>query len=159
MRRTNPHHDTPNSPIAADWLPVLAAVMVMIAGFLGSFLLLRLDTFRPGVGDIVSFPPGAADEAVLRTPVPATIIGRDGKALGTCTIDPNVIAAAGGSLIVEARRDLTGAAYQVHWTGARTDNPGADCGHDADLLLSRTDLQRLANAAGGFGVGHKSAFR
>jgi hypothetical protein len=35
----------------------------------------------------------------------------------------------------------------------RTSDGGDDCGKAADLILSRTDLQKLANSAGGFGVG------
>ena len=32
------------------------------------------------------------------------------------------------------------------------DKGSGDCGANADLTLDRYDLQRLANAAGGFGV-------
>jgi len=34
-----------------------------------------------------------------------------------------------------------------------------NCGAAANILVSRTDLQRLANAAGGFGVGDKGIVR
>ncbi len=43
--------------------------------------------------------------------------------------------------------------YRVHWAGLRTSSGSGDCGKAADLVLSRTDLQKLANTAGGFGIG------
>jgi hypothetical protein len=49
--------------------------------------------------------------------------------------------------------------YTVHWAGARTSKQGPNCGSDANVMVSRTDLQRLANAAGGFGVRDKGVVR
>jgi hypothetical protein len=70
-----------------------------------------------------------------------------------CTLSPSAMAEGGGSLVVEARRMSSPPIYRVHWAGERTSTSGADCGRAADLVLSRTDLQKLANTAGGFGVG------
>ena len=39
----------------AAWLPVLAAVAIMLTGCLSTFLVLQLDEFRPKLGDIVVF--------------------------------------------------------------------------------------------------------
>jgi hypothetical protein len=44
-------------------------------------------------------------------------------------------------------------AFRVHWAGGHTDNGAGDCGSAADLMLERTDVMRLANAAGGFNGG------
>jgi hypothetical protein len=61
----------------------------------------------------------------------------------------------GGSLIVEGRQDEPTLQYLVHWAGSVTARTTGNCGTSANLMVSRTDLQRLANSAGGFGVGEK----
>jgi hypothetical protein len=66
------------------------------------------------------------------------------------------MAQGGGSLVVEARRMSSPPLYRVHWAGLRTSDGSGDCGSAADLVLSRSDLQKLANAAGGFGAGPKT---
>jgi hypothetical protein len=62
--------------------------------------------------------------------------------------------------VVEGRQDVPSLRYRVHWAGSQTTaQPASNCGSSADLLVSRTDLQRLANAAGGFGIGDKGIVR
>lgn len=56
----------------------------------------------------------------------------------------------GGSMVIEARRMSGPPTYRVHWAGKRTASDAADCGRAADLILSRSDLMRLADVAGGF---------
>lgn len=158
MRQSNQRHDSPNTSPAAAWLPGVAAAMVMIAGFLGTFLILQMGHMRPTVGDIVSFNPSPQTADTWRMSIPATIVARGGASAGTCTLDPSVLLTHGGSFVVEARLS-TPLAYQVHWSGAQTGNAGEDCGRVADLRVSPVDLQRLANAAGGFGVLNKGVFR
>lgn len=154
MRRPDQQQESRNTTSITAWLPVLAAMAVMVTGCLSTFLVLQLDEFRPKVGDIVVFRPGSQDTDMWQMIVPATML-RDGTASGrTCSLDPNVIATDGGSLMVEGRQETPTLSYQVHWAGNHTDKM-ADCGQQADLVVSRTDLQRLANAAGGFGVGDK----
>ena len=87
--------------------------------------------------------------------IPATVVPAVGVPTVTCTLDPNVMATRGGSLVVEGRQNEPIMQYQVHWGGTQTAKENADCGSTANLLVSRIDLQRLANAAGGFGVGNK----
>ena len=60
------------------------------------------------------------------------------------------MAAGGGSLVVESRAKDD---YRVHWAGTRTSRGSGDCGAARDLLISRADLDQVAFAAGGFGVG------
>jgi len=155
MKRPNPHQDSRNQAPSTAWLPVLAAILVMVTGCLSAVFVLQLDEFRPKLGDIVAFRPGSQDADIWQMSIPATIVAHNGAAVGTCSLDPNVVATGGGSMVVEARQDTPSLQYQVHWSGVRTDKPGADCGASADLLISRTDLQRLANTAGGFGIGDK----
>ena len=137
------------------WLPLLAAVAIMVTGCVSTFLVLELDEFRPKVGDIVVFQPSSQSADTWQMEIPATVTPAVGAPAATCTLDPNVMAAHGGSLVVEGRQNEPVMQYQVHWGGGRTAKEKADCGSAANLLVSRTDLQRLANAAGGFGVGNK----
>jgi hypothetical protein len=163
MRR--PDHQEPNrnsrpngAPLAA-WLPVLAAMAIMLTGCLSTFLFLQLDEFRPKLGDIVAFRPGSQDTDMWQMTIPATLVSETGSPLGECSLDPNVMAVQGGSLVVEGRQDETSLQYRVHWAGSETARTTGNCGASANLLISRTDLQRLANAAGGFGVGDKGIVR
>jgi hypothetical protein len=167
MRRPDQHEPSRNSapqgtphgtPLAA-WLPVLAAMAIMVTGCLSTFLVLRLDEFRPKVGDIVAFRPGSQDTDMWQLTIPATPVAATGSPAAACSLDPNVMAEKGGSLVVEGRQDEPSLQYRVHWAGAETTRTAANCGDSVDLLVSRTDLQRLANAAGGFGVGDKGVVR
>jgi hypothetical protein len=149
--RNNSTHETN----FAAWLPVIAAMAIMVTGCLSTFLVLQLDEFRPRLGDIVAFKPGSQDTDLWQMTIPATIAPAPGAAAETCTLDANVIAEHGGSLVVEGVQETPVLQYTIHWSGLRTADNSGNCGASADLTLSRTDLQRLANAAGGFGVGNK----
>ena len=87
--------------------------------------------------------------------IPATLLSAAGAPGGTCSLDPNAMAEYGGSLVVEGLEAQPSLQYHVHWSGAASAKAMGGCGAEANLLVSRTDLQRLANAAGGFGVGDK----
>lgn len=139
----------------AAWLPVLAAMAIMVTGCLSAFLVLQLDEFRPKVGDIVTFRPASQDTDMWQMTIPATLVSAMGSPVADCSLDPNVMADKGGSLIVEGLQDEPSLQYRVHWAGSETARPNGNCGASANLLVSRTDLQRLANSAGGFGVGDK----
>jgi hypothetical protein len=154
MRRPNQHEGGSDSSTFSAWLPVLAAVAIMATGCLSTFLVLQLDEFRPKVGDFVVFKPGSQDAETWQMAIPAARVSGN----GTCTLDPNMMATGGGSLVVEGRQDGPQLSYQVHWAGGQT-SAAANCGAGADLTVTRTDLQRLANAAGGFGVGDKGLVR
>lgn len=151
-------HDTRHATPWAAWLPVLVAMAIMATGCLSTFLVLQLDEFRPKVGDIVAFKPGSQDTDMWEMIIPATLVSTMGSPVSECSLDPNVIAENGGSLVVEGLQDKPTLQYRLHWAGSETARSG-DCGASANLLVSRTDLQRLANAAGGFGVGDKGIVR
>jgi hypothetical protein len=163
MRRPDPQdpgrHSAPQGPTLAAWLPVLAAMAIMLTGCLSTFLVLQLDEFRPKVGDIVVFKPGSQDTDMWQMTIPATSVSGIGTTLAECSLDPNVMAANGGSLVVEGLQDRPSLQYRIHWAGSETAPADGNCGPSANLLVSRTDLQRLANAAGGFGVGDKGIVR
>lgn len=150
MRQQDQRSSKQESALAI-WGPALVAAGIMVTGFLGTLAVLQLDAFRPHVGDMVVFRPRTADSDMWQMRVPATeVAGRPGDA--TCMLNPRVMSIAGGSLVVEARRETSPPLYRLHWAGTRTDDGPSDCGAAADLTLTRTDLQKLANAAGGFGL-------
>jgi hypothetical protein len=157
-RNTTPQ-GTPQGTSLASWLPVLAAMAIMVTGCLSTFLVLQLDEFRPKVGDIVAFRPGSQDTDMWQMTIPGTLVSAMGSPVSECSLDPNVMAEKGGSLVVEGRQDDPSLQYLVHWAGSETAKTNGNCGGSANLLVSRTDLQRLANAAGGFGVGDKGIVR
>ena len=163
MRQPDQHepsrNDTQQGTGLAAWLPVLAAMAIMITGCLSTFLVLQLDEFRPKLGDIVVFRPGSQDADMWQMAIPATMVSATGAEIAGCSLDPNVMADKGGSLVVEGLQSQPSLQYRVHWAGAATTKAPGSCGSSVDLLVSRTDLQRLANAAGGFGVGDKGIVR
>ncbi|HEY7576824.1 MAG TPA: hypothetical protein VH855_04445 [Acetobacteraceae bacterium] len=100
----------------------------------------------PKVGDILVFRHGAR--------VPADwefAVSRSAPDAATCSLRPEVMAAHGGSLVVE-ERFTNPRSFRVHWAGGPTSVGAADCGASADLRVSGTDLQLLSNVVGGPGV-------
>ena len=101
---------------------------------------------------MIVFVPSAGDGDSWQLQVATTaVVGRDWKT-GPCVFDPNEMSAAGGSLVIESREEANPPRFRLHWAGQHTAKGSGDCGAAADLTLDRYDLQRLANAAGGFGV-------
>jgi hypothetical protein len=138
------------------WVAAAAAVLVafvMLVGSFATFVLIDLDALRPKVGDMVVFRPNTQEQDIWQVEVPVYQPAARGHT--TCVLDPAVIARQGGSLVVEARDEARPAAeYRLHWAGAHSANGTGDCAGSADVTVSRIDLQKLANAAGGFGLNH-----
>jgi hypothetical protein len=145
-----------HEPPSLSWLalsPALAAALLIVGiGGLTTYLALKFDALRPRVGDMIVFVPTTGDKDTWQLQVSTTAVsGREGPA-GPCVLDPNEMSATGGSLVVEVRDETSPPRFQLHWAGQHTAKGADDCGASADLTLDRYDLQRLANAAGGFGV-------
>lgn len=155
MRPPDQRDDPQGRTLWGACLSLVATVAIMVTGCLSAFLVLQLDDFRPKLGDFVVFRPGSQDAELWHTAIPASTLSATGLTLTACTLDPDEMAASGGSLVVEGRFNLPASEYRVHWAGSRTAKGADDCGSAVNLALSRADLQRLANAAGGFGVGGK----
>ena len=130
----------------------LLAVVVALVGVAGAVKMARTAVaFGPAVGDIVQFDPQGYLPLDIHTKIEAT---RADASL--CVLYLESIHRLGGSLIVEQRYPGDGSArYRVHWAGDRSAEGGANCGANADLMLDDTNLDLLAMAAGGWGVGHK----
>jgi hypothetical protein len=125
-------------------------VLTLVAGGLlalttGLCAFTQLEQFGPSLGSIVVFRTVAG--ATEWWHIDTRIAGAPGRA---CILSPAVMGSGGGSLIVEARQLTSPPVYRVHWAGKRTANGSGDCGASADLALSRSDLMRLADVAGGF---------
>lgn len=124
-------------------LTLIAGALLALATGLCAFT--ELEQFGPSVGNIVVFRAVAG--ATEWWHIDAKIAGAPGHG---CVLSPAVMSAGGGSLIIEARRLSSPPVYHVHWAGRHTSSGASDCGASADLVLSRSDLMRLADVAGGF---------
>jgi hypothetical protein len=141
---------------------LMTVVLSLVVGALltvttGLWCMRQLEEFGPSIGGMIVFRPDPiASErwAVEATRLERGIVGWPQKGdMRRCSLSPGVMAKFGGSLVIEARRMSRPPAFRVHWAGGHTDNGSGDCGLAADLLLERTDVMRLANAAGGFNGG------
>ena len=107
----------------------------------------------PDVGEIVTFDPHDGPKRWEMPGIPARFASIAAPRQ-SCVLTPSVIAADGGSFVIEAKQLAHPPVFLVHWSGRRTDDGAQDCGRSADLLLSLIQLRALANVAGGFGVVH-----
>lgn len=125
-------------------------VLVVFATFAGVAVRAVGEEVRalaPSLGDIVSFanvPTDPGSALVLTAERAGAPGGR------TCVLDTAVMAKSGGSLFVEAGGSRVH--WRVHWAGGATNAGPADCGRNAELLLSANQLQELASSVGGFGA-------
>jgi hypothetical protein len=160
MRRPDHREDhSHNTSLLTTWLPIVTAIAIMVTGCLSTLLVLEMDEFQPKIGDIVVFKPGSQDTDMWQMSIQATMLPANSAPATDCSLDPNAMATGGGSLVVEGREGEPSLLYRVHWSGDRTSKGSDNCGSAIDLAMARSDLQRLANAAGGFGVGEKGITR
>ncbi len=153
MRLNDHEHDDKHNLTWVAIGPGALAAALMLVVCVATVLLMNLEALRPKVGDLIVFRPTTQAQDMWQIQVQAyrpTALGRV-----ACVLDPAVIVEHGGSLIVEARDDAhPDQQYRLHWAGMHSANGQGDCSGSAELTVSRTDLQKLANAAGGFGINH-----
>ena len=144
-RRTQPQavHEIGRTAVLAGLIAGLLASGVAMAAAV------RTIDLGPKVGDILVFRPGAHMPPDWEFTVANTT-----AAPADCLLQPLVMAAGGGSLVVEERFHSP-RRFRVHWAGERTSQAGADCGRSAELEVTGGDLQLLSNAVGGPGVNPK----
>src|SRR3954454_4713562 len=86
----------------SEWLaPLFAALIILIAAILAASVL-RSGALRPRVGDIVTFAPAARNRDFWHVSVTASLVDEPTR---SCILDAGVMAASGGSLIVEGREE------------------------------------------------------
>lgn len=135
-----------------------AAMLALFIGLLEILAIVNIAQAGPTVGDIVVFR--AADHVGIdQEPLTVAYAAPTGAAEAeTCVLDPKVMTADGGSIVVE--EGLTSSKlYRVHWSGKHTMQGAADCGRAADLSLSATELRMLASATGQLGPDGRIASR
>jgi hypothetical protein len=123
-----------------------ALIGMLLASSVAMVSAARTLDIAPKMGDILVFKHGA------RLPSDWDFAVTTSQAIG-CVLTPAVMAADGGSLVVEQRFNDSHS-YHVHWAGGRTSDGATDCGRSADLVVTRAELQLLSNAVGGPGVEH-----
>lgn len=124
-------------------LTLIAGALLALATGLCAFS--ELERYGPSIGNIIVFRAVAG--ATEWWHIDAKIADAPGR---SCVLSPSAMGSGGGSLIIEARRLSSPPVYRVHWAGRHTSRGDGDCGASADLVLSRSDLMRLADVAGGF---------
>jgi hypothetical protein len=152
-----PHDDAEG---AAGWTTVLTILAAALSLFVCLLSLSEAAQIGPDVGEIVSFDPRNGPRYWTQPGIPALYArtddrGRDAPP-GSCTLMPPVMAANGGSFVIEAKETSRPPSYRVHWSGPHTDLGAHDCGQSADLILQLVQVRALATVAGGYGPGHVS---
>ena len=122
---------------------VLAVVMTI-----GKIMEIAAGT--PKVGDMVVFTPSAVGPAGEDIRLLVHRQDRYG-----CVLDLATLQRSGGSLVVETEISTQERMFRVHWAGARTSADNGNCGKAADLIIDHRDVDLLALAAGGYGLGPK----
>jgi hypothetical protein len=138
MRANNGHRAGP--------LPSALAGGAVLASGLCATVLSALP-INPIVGDILVFASSevSPDQTALRV-----IAQRTGRP--DCVLDLGTMLRAGGSLVVEARIEQPAPLFRLHWAGQQTGGEADDCGSDVNVLVEANALNRLAMAAGGYGL-------
>lgn len=114
-------------------------IAALLATGTAGLALLNAIQFGPPVGAILTFGPYAQPGPVWHIDALRRADQRH------CVLQPAVMAAAPGSMVVEAR-SADGRSFQVHWAGGATSTSGSDCGSAVDLTIGLTAIQTLVNA-------------
>ncbi|WP_428535463.1 hypothetical protein [Rhodopila sp.] len=128
--------------------PALAATGCLLAVAVAVNAVVALACAAPRVGDIVAFVPSATMASGDGTRL---VAHRSGRA--DCILDLGVLRRSGGSLVVDTQLFGDAGDFRVHWAGPRTSDDPRNCGGDVDLIVGQRELNILALAAGGWGVG------
>jgi hypothetical protein len=136
----------------------LTTVLLILASVLSLFACLisfsEMAQIGPDVGEMVSFDPRNGPRYWSQPGIPAVIVQFGKIQPRTCVLMPSIMAADGGSLVIEAKETSRPPLFHVHWSGPHTAAGAEDCGKSADLMLQLVQLRALANVAGGYGVYH-----
>ena len=125
-------------------LAMFLSIMIAVVFIARSYVVL------PTVGDIIALRPRADLPDTMRESLRAVRLNGAGER-STCLLQTDVMAAAGGSVVIESEHGAL-PAYAVHWAGGPTSRGAGNCGPSADLEMTPSDLAHLAQIAGGFGA-------
>lgn len=119
---------------------IALAFVATSAGAMNVMARLARPVFR--IGDMVHFLPSgeATSDAGTRL-----LVHRSDQ-FG-CVVNLDVLRQSGGSLLIDGRPAGADGNYRLHWAGRRTSLDSADCGSDAELIVSAGDLRVLTSAA------------
>jgi hypothetical protein len=132
--------------------PLLLTGALALAGVVGAIDLVRaVADLGPRVGDVLAFRTGHSPAINMNARLDVARADQ-----GTCRLDIGVLRLTGGSMVVEQRQPGMPRLYRVHWSGPRTSTDGGNCGVSADLRLRDADMEILALAAGGYGLGRRA---
>ena len=123
----------------------MGLVGLIVAAIIVSSLRLA-DGLGPRIGDIIKFDPSKKISPDLQEPITTASIG--GVTTVSCVLDPRIMLASGGSLVINAKQSKPNGTFRVDWAGTRTSDSQRDCGANAELLLSKSDIVTLMLAAG-----------
>ncbi len=156
------HYNYPNDGTEPDigWMTLLR--LLLVCGLSAAVLLtwlVEIARTGPDIGTMIVFDSKTnqhhwREPEILAFRAPANI-SRQGGALRGCTLMPSVMAANGGSLMIEAKEMSQPPMFRVHWSGQRADPDAGDCGNSADLILQLDQVRALARTAGGYGIHHR----
>ncbi len=137
-------------PVAEAWHFASLGLAMFLMVVIAVVLLARSYVTLPTIGDIIALQPRTELADPLQITFEAVRLDGESGPRATCLLQTDVMAAAGGSLVVEAMRP--GPTYAVHWAGGPTSLGARNCGHAADLALTPRDIAHLAETAGGLGA-------
>lgn len=118
---------------------LLAALLAgALIGADGALSLLSRVQFGPPVGAILTFGWYGSTTRTWHVPAMQSSTNR------LCALQPSVMAAAHGSMVVE-RRMPDGRTFLVHWAGGPTSDDAGNCGSDVDLTIGLAAMQTLVS--------------
>lgn len=111
----------------------------LLAGMVAAVALLQSVQFGPPVGELLQFGPYEGWKPVWQIAAERTQDGR------RCLLQPAIMAASHGSIVVEQRME-DGPRFLLHWAGGPTSAGPTDCGTTANLVVRLNAMQMLLNA-------------
>lgn len=149
-------HPFPGDEAGEDWTARLLVFGIFVLSLFATVMSLMLwAQTGPSVGEIIVFDPHGGPRYWDQAGLPVTRTEPAGGQQGRCFLMPAIMAAEGGSLVLEAKETTLPASYRVHWAGGRTDRGRGDCGVSADLTLQLAQVRSLVVVAGGWGLTHR----
>jgi hypothetical protein len=111
----------------------------LLASAVGAATLLDTLQFGPDVGEILQFGPYGHFTPEWR------ISAEQSSDHRYCVLQPAIMAAEHGSMVVE-QRAADGRTFRAYWVGGPTSEGNNNCGSTADLTLGLVEMQTLRNA-------------